>query len=83
MKLIVLSVTAAIALAAYTGVANAQEALAKSSGCLNCHAVDTKTGPGLQGDRREVQRQGRCRGNARDQARQRQRTPGGQDERRR
>ena len=23
-------------------VANAQEALAKSSGCLNCHAVDSK-----------------------------------------
>lgn len=24
------------------GSANAQEALAKSSGCLNCHAADTK-----------------------------------------
>jgi cytochrome c len=24
------------------GAANAQEALAKSAGCLNCHAVDTK-----------------------------------------
>ncbi len=24
------------------GAAGAQEALAKSSGCLNCHAVDTK-----------------------------------------
>ena len=30
-----------LALAA-AGSANAQEALAKSSGCLNCHAVDTK-----------------------------------------
>jgi cytochrome c len=27
---------------AVAGSANAQEALAKSSGCLNCHAVDTK-----------------------------------------
>jgi len=26
----------------FAGAANAQESLAKSSGCLNCHAVDTK-----------------------------------------
>jgi len=42
MKLIVLSAVVSIGLAAVSGVANAQEALAKSSGCLNCHAVDTK-----------------------------------------
>jgi len=41
MKLIVMTVVASIALLA-TGAANAQEALAKSAGCLNCHAVDTK-----------------------------------------
>lgn len=34
-------VAASFALAA-AGAANAQEALAKSSGCLNCHAVDAK-----------------------------------------
>jgi len=38
MMLVVLA-TAAFAVA---GTASAQEALAKSSGCLNCHAVDTK-----------------------------------------
>jgi cytochrome c len=49
MKLIVLSVVVAMGLAAAPGVANAQEALAKSSGCLNCHAVDTKKmGPGFK-----------------------------------
>lgn len=41
MKLIVMTAVASIGLAA-VGVANAQEALAKSSGCLNCHAVDSK-----------------------------------------
>jgi cytochrome c len=41
MKLIAMAVAASIALAA-AGAASAQEALAKSSGCLNCHAVDTK-----------------------------------------
>lgn len=41
MKLIASAVVLAIGLAAGS-VANAQEALAKSSGCLNCHAVDTK-----------------------------------------
>ncbi|HEY2815887.1 MAG TPA: c-type cytochrome [Casimicrobiaceae bacterium] len=40
MKLIVLAMVASFALSA--GTANAQEALAKSSGCLNCHAVDSK-----------------------------------------
>ena len=42
MKLIVLAAAVAVALAGASGVANAQEALAKSAGCLNCHAVDTK-----------------------------------------
>ena len=42
MKMIVLSAVVSIGLAAAPGLANAQEALAKSSGCLNCHAVDTK-----------------------------------------
>jgi cytochrome c len=41
MKLIVLTVAVTIGFAAASAV-NAQEALAKSSGCLNCHAVDTK-----------------------------------------
>ena len=41
MKLIVITVVATMALIA-AGAAGAQEALAKSSGCLNCHAVDTK-----------------------------------------
>lgn len=42
MKMIVTSVIVSIGLLAAPGVASAQEALAKSSGCLNCHAVDTK-----------------------------------------
>src|SRR5208282_876863 len=41
MKLIGMAVVASIALGA-AGAANAQEELAKSSGCLNCHAVDSK-----------------------------------------
>ena len=41
MKLIAITLAASITLAA-AGAASAQEALAKSSGCLNCHAVDTK-----------------------------------------
>ena len=41
MKLIAMMIVATIALTA-AGVASAQEALAKSSGCLNCHAVDAK-----------------------------------------
>ena len=40
MKVIVLAVAMSFALAA--GTASAQEALAKSAGCLNCHAVDSK-----------------------------------------
>ena len=38
----VLSVVVSAALVVAPGAANAQEALAKSSGCLTCHAVDTK-----------------------------------------
>lgn len=41
MKLIAMAALASISLVA-TGAASAQEALAKSSGCLNCHTVDTK-----------------------------------------
>jgi cytochrome c len=40
MKVIMLAVVMSFALAA--GTASAQEALAKSAGCLNCHAVDSK-----------------------------------------
>ena len=48
MKLLVLTLVASIGLMA-ANVSNAQEALAKSSGCLNCHAVDTKKiGPALK-----------------------------------
>lgn len=47
-KLIALSITTSLALAA-GGVANAQEALAKSAGCLNCHAAATKkVGPAFK-----------------------------------
>jgi cytochrome c len=42
MKWIVLSVVLSASLAAVPGAANAQEALAKSSGCLNCHDVSAK-----------------------------------------
>jgi cytochrome c len=41
MKLIAMAVIASIGLTA-ANAASAQEALAKSSGCLNCHAVDSK-----------------------------------------
>jgi cytochrome c len=49
MKLIVMAVVASISLTA-AATASAQEALAKSSGCLNCHAVDAtkKVGPGFK-----------------------------------
>jgi cytochrome c len=49
MKLIAIAVVASISLTA-AGAASAQEALAKSSGCLNCHAVDAtkKVGPGFK-----------------------------------
>ena len=66
MKSIVIAAVVAIGMAA-AGTASAQEALAKSSGCMNCHDVATKkTRAGIQGDRRQVQGQGRCRGHARD-----------------
>ena len=49
MKSIVSSVIVSIALIAAPGVANAQEALAKSSGCLNCHdATAKKMGPAFK-----------------------------------
>jgi len=41
MKSIVIAIIAAASLGA-AGAANAQEALAKSSGCLNCHDVSAK-----------------------------------------
>jgi cytochrome c len=48
MKLIAIAVVASIALVA-SGAASAQEALAKSEGCLNCHAVDAKkVGPSFK-----------------------------------
>jgi cytochrome c len=48
MKRIALVVLGSIALAV-SASASAQEALAKSSGCLNCHAVDTKkVGPSFK-----------------------------------
>ena len=48
MKVIAMAVMASIALAA-SGAAGAQEALAKSEGCFNCHAVDTKkVGPAFK-----------------------------------
>jgi cytochrome c len=48
MKLIAIAVVASIALVA-SGAASAQEALAKSDGCLNCHAVDAKkVGPSFK-----------------------------------
>jgi cytochrome c len=49
MKLIAIAVVASISLTA-AAAASAQEALAKSSGCLNCHAVDAtkKVGPGFK-----------------------------------
>ena len=48
MKAFVMVAVAAAGMAC-AGVASAQEALAKSSGCLNCHAVDTKkVGPAFK-----------------------------------
>ena len=41
MRSIVIAAVVAVGMAA-AGTANAQEALAKSSGCLNCHDVATK-----------------------------------------
>jgi cytochrome c len=48
MKRITVTFVATLALAG-AGAANAQEALAKSSGCLNCHAMDVrKIGPSFK-----------------------------------
>jgi cytochrome c len=41
MRSIVIAAVVAVGMAA-AGTANAQEALAKSSGCLNCHDIATK-----------------------------------------
>ena len=44
-----LMVVAGAALLMGAGMASAQEDLAKSSGCMNCHAVDTKkAGPSFK-----------------------------------
>ena len=48
MKSMLIAVAGA-ALLMCAGVANAQEDLAKSAGCMNCHAVDTKkVGPSFK-----------------------------------
>jgi cytochrome c len=48
MKLIVIAAIAAAGMAV-AGAANAQEALAKSSGCLNCHDISAKkVGPAFK-----------------------------------
>ena len=48
MKSILIVVAAFLSMAA-AGAANAQEALAKSAGCMNCHATDTKkVGPSFK-----------------------------------
>ena len=48
MKYVVIAAAVAASVA-FAGTASAQEALAKSSGCLNCHAVDTKkVGPAFK-----------------------------------
>lgn len=48
MKSMLIAIAGA-ALLAGGGLANAQEDLAKSAGCLNCHAVDTKkVGPSFK-----------------------------------
>ena len=48
MKLIAMAALASIALVA-SGAASAQEALAKSDGCLNCHDVSAKkVGPSFK-----------------------------------
>ena len=48
MKLIIVAAIAAAAVVV-AGTASAQEAAAKSAGCLNCHAVDTKkVGPSFK-----------------------------------
>jgi cytochrome c len=48
MKSMLIAVAGA-ALLLGTGIASAQEDLAKSSGCMNCHATDTKkVGPSFK-----------------------------------
>ena len=49
MKSIAIAAVLAVGVIA-TGTANASEALAKSSGCLGCHALDAtkKVGPGFK-----------------------------------
>ena len=48
MKIFAAAVVAAIAMAGAAG-ANAQQELAQKSGCLNCHAADTKkVGPAFK-----------------------------------
>jgi cytochrome c len=48
MKLFVLIAAASMSIVA-AAPAQSQEALAKSAGCMNCHAVDTKNvGPSLK-----------------------------------
>jgi len=48
MKTVVIAAVLAAGMA-FAGSANAQEALAKSSGCLNCHDVATKkVGPSFK-----------------------------------
>jgi len=42
MKSMMMMVALAAAALALSGTASAQEALAKSSGCLNCHSIDAK-----------------------------------------
>ncbi len=48
MKILIIAAVAAVGLAA-AGTASAQEALAKSSGCLGCHDVSAKkVGPSFK-----------------------------------
>jgi len=48
MKSILIAVAVTLSLA-MAGAANAQEALAKSAGCMNCHDVNTKkVGPSFK-----------------------------------
>jgi cytochrome c len=42
MKSMMMMVALTAAALALSGTASAQEALAKSSGCLNCHSIDAK-----------------------------------------
>ena len=67
MKLLAAIAAASIAMVA-SGAATAQQELAQKSGCLNCHAVDTKkVGPAFRRRRGQVQGQGGRRGAARRQ----------------